>query len=132
MPDMSTARRVAQAASPPSARKDPEATGATGTRPAWRPAWSVPAAMRALRAVLVIPPLFALTYEGIGNLQIALFTAFGGFASLVVASFGGSRRDKIAAHLGLAMIGSIVLIMGTWVSGLRWLAALVTIRVTFG
>ena len=96
------------------------------------PVWSVPSALRALRAVLVIPPLFALTYEGIGNLQIALFTAFGGFASLVVTSFGGSRRDKIVAHFGLAMIGSIVLIIGTSVSGVRWLAVLVTIPVTFG
>jgi len=45
--------------------------------------------------VLVIPAVFALTYEGFGNLQIALFAAFGGFASLIVASFGGSRRDKL-------------------------------------
>src|SRR6516165_4328571 len=88
------------------------------SRPAWWPAWSVPAAMRALRAVLVIPSLFALTYEGIGNLQMALFAAFGGFASLIMASFGGSRRDKIIAHLGLAVIGSIALVIGTAVSGI--------------
>ena len=49
-----------------------------------------------------IPSLFALTYEGFGNLQMALFAAFGGFANLVVASFGGSRRDKAIAHFGLA------------------------------
>ena len=82
--------------------------------------------------MLVIPPLFALTYEGIGNLQIALFTAFGGFATLVVASFGGSRRDKITAHVGLAVIGSIALIIGTSVTGIKWLAVLVTIPVAFG
>ena len=29
-----------------------------------------------MRAVLVIPPLFALTFEGFGNLQMALFAAF--------------------------------------------------------
>jgi uncharacterized membrane protein YccC len=106
--------------------------GATATRPSWWPVWSVPSALRALRAVLVIPPLFALTYEGIGNAQMATFTAFGGFASLVVASFGGSRRDKAAAHLGLAVIGSIGLIIGTSVSGVKWLAVLVTIPVAFG
>jgi uncharacterized membrane protein YccC len=88
--------------------------------------------MRALRAVLVIPPVFALTYEGFGNLQMALFAAFGGFASLIVASFGGSRRDKIVAHLGLAVTGSIALIIGTAVSGIEWLAVLVTIPVAFG
>src|SRR5580700_12279579 len=102
------------------------------TRPPWWPVWSVPAAMRAVRAVVVIPALFALTYEGFGNLQMALFAAFGGFANLVVASFGGSRRDKAFAHLMLALIGSIGLIIGTAVNGIGWLAVLVTIPVTFG
>src|SRR5712672_1329574 len=102
------------------------------SRLAWRSVWSRPAVLRALRAVLVIPSVFALTYEGFGNLQIALFAAFGGFASLIVASFGGSRRDKLVAHLGLALTGSIALIIGTAVSGITWLAVLVTIPVAFG
>jgi len=85
-----------------------------------------------VRAVLVVPPLFALTFEGFGNLQMALFAAFGGFASLVMASFGGSSRDKVIAHLGLAVIGSIGIVIGTAVSGITWLAVLVTIPVTFG
>jgi uncharacterized membrane protein YccC len=101
-------------------------------RPAWWPAWSVPAAMRAARAVIVIPTLFALAYEGFGNLQIALFAAFGGFANLVVGSFGGSKRDKVIAHFGLALTGSIGLIIGTAVNGIAWLAVLVTIPVAFG
>ena len=88
--------------------------------------------MRTARAVVVIPSLFALTYEGFGNLQMALFAAFGGFANLVVASFGGSRRDKAFAHFMLALIGSIGLIIGTAVNGIQWLAVLVTIPVTFG
>jgi uncharacterized membrane protein YccC len=96
------------------------------------PVWSRPAALRTLRAVLVIPPLFAITYEGFGNLQMALFAAFGGFASLIFASFGGTKRDKIVAHLGLAVVGSIGLIIGTAVSGITWLAVLITIPVAFG
>jgi uncharacterized membrane protein YccC len=90
------------------------------------------AALRALRAVLVIPSVFALAYEGFGNQQMALFAAFGGFASLLIASFGGSRRDKMMAHLGLAVTGSMALIVGTAVSGIEWLAVLVTIPVAFG
>jgi uncharacterized membrane protein YccC len=132
---MSTARRLMPGRSPratPEARGANGAGGATATRPSWWPVWSVPSALRALRAVLVIPPLFALTYEGIGNAQMATFTAFGGFASLVVASFGGTKRDKAVAHLGLAVIGSIGLIIGTSVSGNKWLAVLVTIPVAFG
>src|SRR6516225_12216657 len=124
MPDMSTTRRLPLAG--------PVDGRAQRARPSWWPAWSRPAALRALRAVLVIPSLFALTYEGFGNLQMALFAAFGGFANLVVASFGGSRRDKAVAHFGLALIGSVGIIIGTAVSGVRWLAVLLTIPVTFG
>ena len=133
---MSTTRRLSLAAfrpsAPPAGPSGPADGGAQRTRPAWWPAWSVPAAMRTARAVVVIPSLFALTYEGFGNLQMALFAAFGGFANLVVASFGGSRRDKAFAHLMLALIGSIGLIIGTAVNGIQWLAVLVTIPVTFG
>jgi uncharacterized membrane protein YccC len=88
--------------------------------------------MRTVRTVLVVPSLFALTYEGFGNLQMALFAAFGGFASLIFATFGGTKRDKLIAHLGLAVTGSIGLIIGTAVSPVKWLAVLVTIPVAFG
>jgi uncharacterized membrane protein YccC len=91
----------------------------------------VPAAVRALRATIVVPGLFALTFKIIGNPQMTLFAAFGGFATLVMASFGGSRRDKAIAHLGLAVTGSAALVLGTVVSGITWLAALVTVPVAF-
>jgi uncharacterized membrane protein YccC len=87
--------------------------------------------MRALRATIVMPALFALTYKVIGDLQMATFAAFGSFATLVLASFGGTRRDKAIAHLGLALVGSVVLIIGTAVHGTAWLAAIVTIPVAF-
>jgi uncharacterized membrane protein YccC len=88
--------------------------------------------MRAVRATVVVPGLFALTDKVIGNPQMVLFAVFGGFASLVLASFGGGRRDKAIAHLGLAVVGSAALAIGTAVSGTTWLAALVTIPVAFG
>src|SRR6516162_11826456 len=100
MPDVSMARRFPAIRLPQPVPKD-------RNRPAWWPAWSESAALRTLRAVVVIPSLFALTFEGFGNLQMALFAAFGGFANLVMASFGGTSRDKVIAHLGLAVIGSL-------------------------
>ena len=87
--------------------------------------------MRALRAAIVVPGLFALTFEVIGDPQMALFAVFGSFATLVMASFGGSWRDKVVAHLGLAVTGSAALVIGTVVSGSAWLAVAVTIPVTF-
>jgi uncharacterized membrane protein YccC len=98
---------------------------------AWQVTWSVPAAMRALRATIVMPALFALTFKVIGDLQMATFAVFGSFATLVLASFGGTRRDKAIAHLGLALVGSAVLTIGTAVHGTAWLAAIVTIPVAF-
>jgi uncharacterized membrane protein YccC len=100
-------------------------------QPWWKPVWSVPAAMRAVRATVVIPSLFAITDKVVADPQMALFATFGGFATLVIASFNGARRDKLVAHLGLAVAGSIALIIGTMVSGTTWLAAVVTVPVTF-
>jgi uncharacterized membrane protein YccC len=96
-----------------------------------RPVWSKPAAYRALRATLVVPSLFALTDVVIGNLQMATFAAFGGFATLVLATFGGDRRDKLFAHLGLGIAGSVLLVIGTAVTAHTVLAVLVTLPVVF-
>ncbi|HUA29151.1 MAG TPA: FUSC family protein [Streptosporangiaceae bacterium] len=100
-------------------------------RAALVPKWSTPAAVRAVRATVVIPALFALTFKVVGDPQMALFAAFGGFATLVFASFGGTTRDKAIAHLGLALIGSAALMIATAVHGTDWLAALVTLPVAF-
>jgi uncharacterized membrane protein YccC len=97
----------------------------------WIPIWSKPALLRAIRATVVAAGLFAFSDQVLGNLQVATFAAFGSFATLVLASFAGSRRDKLVAHLALALAGSAVLTIGTAVTGSTTLAALVTIPVTF-
>jgi uncharacterized membrane protein YccC len=97
----------------------------------WLPTWSTAAAMRATRATLVVAGLFALTDEVIGNLQVATFAAFGGFSTLVLASFAGTRRDKLLAHLTLALAGSVLLTIGTAVTSSTAIAAIVTVPVTF-
>jgi uncharacterized membrane protein YccC len=97
----------------------------------WIPQWSTAAALRAVRATLVVPTLFAFSVTVIGDLQVATFAAFGGFATLVLASFGGDRRDKLRAHFGLAVVGSVLLVVGTAASVSLPLAAVVTLVVTF-
>ncbi len=99
--------------------------------PPWRPVWSVPAALRAVRATLVIPSLLALTFEVFGDPQMAIFAVFGSFGALVMSGFAGTRRDKLVAHFGLAVAGSMALIIGTAVSGSALLAGLVTLPVAF-
>ena len=75
--------------------------------------------------------LFAITLEGLGNLQIALFASFGSFATLVLVTFGGTTRDKVTAHIGLALTGSVLLIIGTAVNSSAIAGGLVTIPVAF-
>jgi Fusaric acid resistance protein-like len=97
----------------------------------WLPRWSTAALLRAIRATVVIAGLFALTDKVIGNLQMATFAAFGGFATLVLTSFSGSRRDKLLAHTALALAGSALLTIGTAISSSTAIAAIVTVPVTF-
>ncbi len=97
----------------------------------WLPVWSRAAALRGVRAAIVIPSLFAITDQVIGNLQMALFAAFGGFATLVLAEFGGSRVDKLTAHTVLAVVGSVLLTIGTAVNSSVPLAAAATVVVVF-
>ncbi len=93
--------------------------------------WSPDAGLRALRATIVIPSMLALTFVVLHNGQMALLAVFGSFATLVLTTFAGTRRDKAIAHLGLALVGSVAVVIGTAVSGVIWLAALVTIPVAF-
>jgi len=95
------------------------------------PKWSPPAALRAIRATLVMGGLFALTDQVLGNLQMATFAAFGSFATLVLSSFSGTRRDKLVAHALLALVGCALVAIGTLVSAHVALAAVVTVPVTF-
>jgi Fusaric acid resistance protein-like len=95
------------------------------------PVWSEDALLRAIRATIVIPGLFAFADQVVGNVQIATFVAFGGFATLVMSSFGGTRRDKAAAHLELALTGTVLIVIGTLVSSSTAVAAVVTVLVAF-
>ena len=97
----------------------------------WLPKWSKTAAIRGVRAAVVMPGLFAISDQVIGNLQMALFTAFGSVATLVLVSFAGTRRDKLIAHLGLAVAGTVLLTIGTAVNSPPALAAIVTVPVAF-
>ena len=96
-----------------------------------RPVWSKPAALRAVRVTLVMPALFAFTSQVVGNVQMATFAAFGSFATLLFANFGGTRRDKLVAHTVLAVAGSVLIIIGTAASFNTAVAAVVTVPVTF-
>ncbi|HEX6509578.1 MAG TPA: FUSC family protein, partial [Chloroflexota bacterium] len=86
---------------------------------------------RATRAAIVIPMAFALEMLIIGDVQVATFLVFGCFALLVLADFGGLRRPRAGAYIITTLIGAALVILGTLVSPIAWVAALVMLLVGF-
>ena len=87
---------------------------------------------RAGRAAIVMPAMFALGDEVIGNPALATFAALGSFAMLLLVDFGGTLRERLQAQAALALVGCAFVCVGTLVSQSVWLAAGVTAAVAFG
>ena len=86
---------------------------------------------RAGRAAIVMPALFALGVKVIGNPTVAAFAAFGAFSMLLLASFSGPMVDRVRAQIALALCGAVFVTVGTLVSTVDWLAAIVTAAIAF-
>src|SRR6516225_5429918 len=70
---------------------------------------------RATRAAIVIPTTFAFAKFITGDVQVTTFAAFGGFALLVMADFGGARPPRAAAYVITTIIGGMLVSFGTLV-----------------
>jgi uncharacterized membrane protein YccC len=77
----------------------------------------------AARAAIVMPAVFAFADKVIRDPQVATFSAFGSFAMLLLADFGGSRRARLRAYLALAAAGAVLIVLGTLCSRNPWVAA---------
>ncbi|MBV9282474.1 MAG: FUSC family protein [Chloroflexi bacterium] len=87
---------------------------------------------RAVRAAIVIPAAFAFAKLVIGDLQVTTFVAFGCFALLVMADFGGPRRARAAAYVMSGLAGAALVTLGTLSSPVAWVGALLMLLVGFG
>jgi Fusaric acid resistance protein-like len=87
---------------------------------------------RAGRAALVMPAMFALGEEVIGNPQLATFAAFGSFAMLLLVDFAGPMRGRLQAQAALGLTGGAFVCLGTLASRSAWLGALAMALVGFG
>jgi uncharacterized membrane protein YccC len=85
---------------------------------------------KAGRAAIVVPAMFA-AFVIAGDEPAALFAAFGSFAALVFADFGGPRGRRFRAYVGLAGIGVVLLTLGTAFADTIWPAVVVTLVVAF-
>lgn len=78
---------------------------------------------RATRTAIVMPAMFALGTQVIGNPTTATFAAFGSFAMLLLADFGGTMRERLAAQGSLVAAGCVLICLGTLASRYAWVAA---------
>jgi uncharacterized membrane protein YccC len=86
----------------------------------------------AARAAIVMPAVFALADNVIGQPQTSIFAAFGSFAILVLVDFAGPPRTRLLAYLGLACVGAAFITLGTLCSQNAWIAAGAMAVVGFG
>ena len=87
---------------------------------------------RATRAAIIIPGMFALGDKVIGNPQLATFAAFGSFATLLLADFGGPMAERLQAQAALAVTGGVFVCLATLASQNAWLAAVAMAVAGFG
>jgi uncharacterized membrane protein YccC len=87
---------------------------------------------RAGRTAIVMPALFAIGLEVIGNPVVATFAVFGSFAMLLLVDFGGPMRYRLRNQLALAVACAGLIALATVVSRWTWPAAATTGVVAFG
>src|SRR6266849_5153002 len=87
---------------------------------------------RAGRTAIVMPAMFALGDQVIGDAELATFAAFGAFAMLLLVDFGGPMRERLQAQAALGVVGGVFVCVGTLASREAWLAATAMAVVGFG
>jgi uncharacterized membrane protein YccC len=86
---------------------------------------------RSLRVALVMPLALAFAMLVLRDTQATTFAAFGSFALIVLADFGGRRAPRAAAYAVAVAVGALLVVLGTLVSPTPWLAALAMFVVAF-
>ena len=78
-----------------------------------------------------MPAAFALATHFVGGNHAPIFAAFGGFALLAMVDFSGRTPARVAAYLGLAAAGAVMIVIGTLCSGYLLASTLVAGAATF-
>ena len=82
---------------------------------------------RAIRAAVVVPLAAGLARVLVGGTATPLFAALGAYWLMVVTDFPGNRQNRAVAYLGLGLNGSILIVLGTLVTRVAWLAVMLTL-----
>ena len=90
----------------------------------------VPAVQRGIRAAVVVTISFALGHAT-GNSQIALFSAFGAFALLLMVEVTGRQQARLRAFVVMVLVGAFLVVVGTASSQVTAAAVPVTAVLVF-
>jgi len=85
---------------------------------------------KGLRAAVVVPPLYAVLGAAIGP-TAALYAAFASFAALVFADFQGTVRRRLEGYATLAVIGTVLILLGSLAAEVPIAPAIAIFVVTF-
>jgi uncharacterized membrane protein YccC len=88
-------------------------------------------ARRAIRVTLAGSGTFSFLFEVMHNPTAAFFAAFGCVVLLVYVEFGGPKRQRFEQHIGLIVLTSIFVVLGTLCSQVLWLAVTSAVIVCF-
>jgi uncharacterized membrane protein YccC len=86
---------------------------------------------RAARAAIALPTLLALSVDVVHNASIALFSAFGSFALLLLVDFTGRMRARLEAQAALSVAGAALICLGTLASRTIWSSVLLMAVIGF-
>ncbi|MFJ7198773.1 MULTISPECIES: FUSC family protein [unclassified Streptomyces] len=86
---------------------------------------------RALRAAVITPSLFALSYLVIGNPTMAIFSAFAPFVLMMFVDFGGPMRERVAEQTTLVLTSTALVCLGSLAARTVWLAGVATFVIVF-
>ena len=86
---------------------------------------------KAIKVAIVVTVGLAIGTLVIGNPNLSLFASFGGVAFLLFADFPGNKVARFGAYLILAVVGAVLITLGTLASAVAWTAVLGMLIVGF-
>ena len=87
--------------------------------------------VRAGRAAIMMPGLFALCTQVLHSAPIGSYAAFGCFAMLLLVEYTGPMVQRLRAHLELTFAWAVFICLGTLASRYTWVAVLSTVAIGF-
>lgn len=71
---------------------------------------------KSMRAILVVPALFAVLHAVLGLQTIATYGFFGCLVGIIFANFGGPSKPRAVAYAAMIILGDILIIIGSLLS----------------